>query len=237
MANLSGQERAQYVQQMFGRIAHRYDLMNRVMTAGQDGAWRRELIRKAQVKPGSRVLDLGSGTGDIALEIFKRHPNAWPLAADFTEGMMRVGQKRTNGALINWCSTDALNLPYPNTSFDAVVSGFLMRNVSGLPRALREQYRVLKPGGRIVILDTTRPPQNLLAPFIRFHLNVIIPTLGKMIAGDSEAYTYLPDSTKGFLSAEELAREMVDAGFQSVQFKRLMLGAVALHWGVRPADA
>ncbi len=231
MANLTGEERSRYVQNMFGRIAHRYDLMNQLMTAGQDGSWRRALIEKARITPSSRVLDLGSGTGDIALEIQARHPQAWVLAADFTEGMMRVGQKRPNGSTLDWCSSDALNLPYPAAHFDAVVSGFLMRNVSSVPRGLAEQHRVLKPGGRIVILDTTRPPENLLAPFIRFHLNTVIPSLGRLVAGDSDAYTYLPDSTQGFLKAEDLAARMVEAGFRNVGYRRLMLGTIALHWG------
>ncbi len=233
MSHLTGRERATYVQKMFTRIAGRYDVMNRLMTFGQDLSWRKEVIRRAAIQPGNRVLDLGSGTGDIALEIHAHQPDAWPLAADFTVEMMRVGQKRPNGDALDWCATDALNLPYANESFDAVVSGFLMRNVSDLPRALAEQRRILKPGGRIVILDTTRPPENLLAPFIRIHLNTVIPTLGKLITGESEAYTYLPDTTKGFLRAEELAVRMSDATFSGIGFKRVMFGTIAIHWGMK----
>lgn len=233
MSHLTGRERATYVQKMFTRIAGRYDVMNRLMTFGQDLSWRKEVIRRAAIHPGNRVLDLGSGTGDIALEIHAHQPDAWPLAADFTVEMMRVGQKRPNGDALDWCATDALNLPYANESFDAVVSGFLMRNVSDLPRALAEQRRILKPGGRIVILDTTRPPENLLAPFIRIHLNTVIPTLGKLITGESEAYTYLPDTTKGFLRAEELAMRMSDATFSGIGFKRVMFGTIAIHWGMK----
>lgn len=230
MTTLTGRERATYVQKMFTRIAGRYDVMNRLMTFGQDLSWRREVIRRAAITPGNRVLDLGTGTGDIALEIRTR-TEAWPVAGDFTVEMMRVGQKRPNGNTLDWCANDALNLPYASESFDAVVSGFLMRNVSDVARALSEQRRILKPGGRVVILDTTRPPENLLAPFIRIHLNYVIPTLGKLITGEAEAYTYLPDSTKGFLRAEELAARMVGAGFSGVGFKRVMFGTIAIHWG------
>ncbi len=231
MSHLTGSARATYVQNMFTRIAGRYDVMNRLMTFGQDQSWRKEVIRRAAITSGNRVLDLGTGTGDIALEIHARQPDAWPLAADFTVEMMRVGQRRPNGDALDWCATDALNLPYANEAFDAVVSGFLMRNVTDLPRALAEQRRILKPGGRVVILDTTRPPENLLAPFIRFHLNTVIPTLGKLITGESEAYTYLPDTTKGFLRAEELAGRISDAGFKEIGFKRVMFGTIAIHWG------
>jgi demethylmenaquinone methyltransferase/2-methoxy-6-polyprenyl-1,4-benzoquinol methylase len=109
-----------------------------------------------------------------------------------------------------------------------------MRNVADVQRAWAEQQRVLKPGGRVVCLDTTPPPRNVLRPFIEFHLHLVIPALGKMIAGDSDAYTYLPDSTEGFLSAEALADRMRDAGFREVGFRRLMFGTMALHWGVKP---
>ena len=230
MSHLTGRARATYVQNMFTRIAGRYDVMNRLMTFGQDQNWRREVICRAAISPGSQVLDLGAGTGDIAREIHAREPQAWPVAGDFTVEMMRVGQKRPNGDALDWCATDALNLPYAGETFDAVVSGFLMRNVTDLPRALAEQRRILKPGGRIVILDTTRPPDNLLAPFIRIHLNYVIPTLGKLITGESEAYTYLPDTTKSFLRAEELAARMGEAQFQQIGFKRVMFGTIAIHW-------
>lgn len=233
MAHLSGTEKSTYVQNMFSRIAGRYDLMNRLMTAGQDVRWRREVIRRAALRPGARVLDLGAGTGDLAQEIRARHPKAWPVAADFTVQMMRVGQTRPHGRDLAWSAADALHLPFASEQFDAVVSGFLMRNVSALPRALHEQRRVLKPGGRIVILDTTRPPENWLAPFIRFHLDTVVPTLGRLITGEAEAYRYLPDSTQNFLRAEGLAERMAEAGFGGVGFQRWMFGTVAIHWGVK----
>ena len=128
---------------------------------------------------------------------------------------------------------DALNLPFGDLQFDALVSGFLVRNVSDLDQALAEMERVLKPGGRLVVLDTTRPRKNILLPLIRFYLRVIIPLLGTLVTGDREAYRYLPASTEGFLSAEELAEKLRIAGFIEVGYQRLMLGTAAIHYGNR----
>ena len=231
LANLQGAERARYVQAMFGRIAPHYDLMNRLMTAGQDVSWRREAIRRAKLPERGKLLDLGAGTGDLALEALRQYPNASIAAADFTIEMMRIGQGRAGYGQPAWAGADALSLPFRANSFDAVVSGYLLRNVSEVHQALSEQYRVLKPGGRVVVLDTTRPAQNLLAPFIHFHLHKMIPTLGRLVAGDRQAYTYLPESTENFLTAEQLAERMLSAGFQEVGFRQLMFGTMAIHWG------
>lgn len=235
MSHLTGSARARYVRAMFTRIAGRYDLMNRLMTFGQDGAWRRRVIGLAELPPGGALLDLGAGTGDLALEVRRRHPDARVVAGDFTLAMLQVGQQRPGGPAIRWAGTDALNLPFPDRTFDAVVSGYLMRNVADLPRAWAEQFRVLKPGGRVVCLDTTPPPANWLRPFILIHLRLVIPTLGRLVAGDDAAYRYLPDSTEGFLAAEALADRMRAAGFEGVRFERLMLGTMAIHSGQRPA--
>lgn len=231
MAHLTGTERARYVQGMFSRIARRYDLMNCLMTAGQDVRWRREVIRRAKIPQSGRLLDLGAGTGDLAREARRQHPASHPVAADFTLEMMRVGKNRPNSPALDWSAADALCLPFLAGTFDAVVSGFLLRNVSDVPKALREQHCVLKPGGRMVVLDTTRPTRNALSPLINFHLHVIIPTLGKIITGASEAYTYLPESTEAFLQAEQLAAFFSQAGFKEIGFRRLMFGTVAIHWG------
>ena len=228
MTQLTGQERAHYVQSMFTKIAHRYDLMNRLMTGGMDVRWRKEVIRQTKIRPHGSVLDLGTGTGDLAREALTQYPQARVIASDFTLEMMRVGKQ--NGDL-NFSSADALHLPFGEKSFDAVVSGFLMRNVIDVQQALKEQYRILKPGGRIVILDTTRPKKNLLSPFIKFHMHVIIPMIGGLLSGMRDAYEYLPDTTENFLTAEELSVRMVAVGFKRVNFKRLMFGTIAIHWG------
>ena len=228
MSDLTGEERARYVHNVFGRVARRYDLMNRLMTAGQDVRWRRETIRWLGLRPGERLLDLGTGTGDLGREALRQQPDIQVVAADFTLAMMLAGQAA--GAL-PWLNADAMRLPFPDETFDAVVSGFLLRNVGNLEMALKEQYRMLKPDGRIAILETTRPKSGLLSPFVRFHMRVVIPWVGGLVSGNPEAYRYLPASSEAFLSAEELAGRMETAGFGHVGFQRRMAGTIAIHWG------
>ena len=229
MTNLTGPEKSRYVQDLFTRIAHRYDLMNRLMTGGQDIRWRKEVIRRAALHPRASLLDLGAGTGDLAREALTQQPTAHVTAADFTLEMMRAGRQAAD--TFAWSAADALHLPFPAERFEAVVSGFLMRNVVDTVAALREQYRVLKPKGRIVVLDTTRPKKNLLSPFIWLHLHLVIPALGTLLSGQRDAYTYLPNSTEAFLTAEDLAARMAVAGFKRIGYKRLMFGTIAIHWG------
>jgi demethylmenaquinone methyltransferase/2-methoxy-6-polyprenyl-1,4-benzoquinol methylase len=218
---------------MFGRIAPRYDLMNRLMTGGQDITWRKEVIRLANLPPGGRLLDLGAGTGDLTREALRQNPSCRPVAADFTLGMMLAGKRRPGGSLA-WSAADALNLPFPDASFDSVVSGFLLRNVVDLPRALREQYRVLKPGGAFVSLDTTRPGRSIVSPFVRFHMRRVIPFLGSLLTGQREAYVYLPQTSENFLTAEALLEQIQAVGFQEARFRRKMFGTIAIHWAVKP---
>lgn len=231
MAALQGKERAAYVQEMFDRIAGRYNLMNRLMTFGQDVRWRRFVVRQARLQPGDKLLDLATGTGDIAFEALRQVPGVGAVGGDFSLGMMLVGQNLPFGAQVQWNQSDALNLPFPDATFDAVTSGYLMRNVIDIPRALAEQRRVLKPGGCIVVLDTSPPPNNLLRPFIEIHLRYVIPLLGRLISGNADAYQYLPESTQKFKTPDELAALMREAGFQDVSYQRFMFGTMAVHWG------
>jgi len=228
MTQLTGSERAKYVQNMFTRIARRYDLMNRLMTGGQDIRWRKRVIELARANHHASLLDLGTGTGDLAREALSQFPEAQVIAADFTLEMMRVGQKTSQ---LTFSTADALRLPFSDASFDAVVSGFLMRNVINLDRALEEQYRVLKNGGRMVILDTTRPKKNILSPFIWIHMHFIIPALGRLLTGSKDAYRYLPETTEGFVTAEDMESRMAKTGFKEVGYQRLMFGTIAIHWG------
>jgi demethylmenaquinone methyltransferase / 2-methoxy-6-polyprenyl-1,4-benzoquinol methylase len=236
MAHLQGKERSQYVQQMFDRIADRYNLMNRLMTFGQDMRWRRFVIERAQLPAGGKLLDLATGTGDIAFEGLKSAANIQAVGADFSLPMMVVGQHQLHGDAVQWLGADALQLPFSDNTFDAVTSGYLVRNVIDISRTLTEQLRVLKPGGRIVILDSTPPPNNLLRPFILFHLKYGIPLLGRLVSGNADAYQYLPESTQAFKTADELAALMRAAGISNVQYQRFMFGTMAVHWGEKPAS-
>lgn len=221
------------VSAMFARIAPRYNLMNRLMTLGQDMRWRREVIRRAGLPEKGLVLDLGAGTGDLARLALHQQPGCLPIALDFTLPMMLVGKTFSHISAPTWVGADAECLPFFSGTFDAIVSGFLLRNVTNLHQTLAEQYRVLKSEGRLVALDTTRPRINAFTPLIKFHLHTVIPSLGHLVTGDRQAYKYLPSSTVNFLSAEELASELEVAGFRGVGFRRLMFDTIAIHWGYK----
>ena len=226
----SGAERAGYVRAMFGRIAPRYDIMNRLMTFGQDLHWRRLLLQRIALKQNERMLDLGTGTGDIAGEALSHGKVSLCVGADFALEMMQVGRLRPAMRQVRWTGSDALHLPFPGGSFDAVTSGFLMRNVIDIDAALAEQYRVLRVGGRVACLDTTPPLDDWLRPLILMHFRFIMPLLGRLVAGQAEAYAYLPSTTEKFLAPEALQQKFAQAGFQNVRYQRLMLGTIALHW-------
>jgi len=235
MAHLKGQARATYVRQMFGEIAPRYDLMNRLMTGGRDVAWRRLVIHAAQLPRGGILLDLATGTGDIALEALRHDGDLRTVGADFSLEMMLRGRGKPGAERIRWTGADALALPFPDDTFDAVTSGFMLRNVSDAPRSLAEQLRVSKPGGRMICLEISRPPHNLLLPRVayRFYFHRVVPLIGQLVSSSRSAYTYLPQSADEFLSPDELAELMRCAGWRDVRYRRLMLGTVAIHSGVK----
>jgi len=225
--------KAKYVRGLFSQISSNYDFMNRLMSLGMDISWRRLLLAAARVPQGGLILDVGTGTGDIAFEALRTDPDVHATGADFTAEMMEIGRRRESAGKISWVQADAMCLPFPGAVFDAVVSGFLMRNVSDVSAAIREQMRVLKPGGRLVCLDTTPSRKGVLRPVTQFYLRIIIPLLGKLITGKTDAYRYLTSSTMNFIEAETMANIMVNEGLEDVEFKRLMFGNIALHWGVR----
>ena len=237
MTHLSGEERSRYVQAMFARLAPRYDLMNRLMTGGQDTRWRRIVIERAGIPKKGKLLDIATGTGDIAQEALNKSAGITSVGGDFSLEMMMIGRQKRNSQAILWVAADTLTLPFPTDCFDAVTSGFLMRNVIDVPRALEEQVRVTTPGGRVVILESSPLKKNFLRPFIKFHLNTIIPTLGQLVTGQGDAYRYLPDSTHQFQDPESLAELMRRAGLEEASFELYMFGTIAIHVGQKPLQS
>jgi demethylmenaquinone methyltransferase/2-methoxy-6-polyprenyl-1,4-benzoquinol methylase len=210
---------------MFDRIAPVYDLMNRLMTAGLDRRWRAETAA-AVVRPGDRVLDVCCGTGDLALASAEAGGRVTGL--DFSERMLERARRKSEA--VEWVDGDALALPFTDGSFDAVTIGFGLRNLEHAERGLAELRRVLRPGGRIAILEITRP-RGLLAPFYRFWFDGVIPLAGKVLPGGS-AYSYLPASVRRFPDPQGLAKLMDEAGFDDIRWRLFAGGIVARHTGV-----
>ena len=218
-------------QEMFSRIAPRYDLINHLITGWQDDRWRKFAVRQCQLPASPQLLDIGTGTGKLAAEALRMHPDSQVTAADITLPMMIIGRKKVGTSRLCWAGADAGNLPFPEGTFDAVISAFLVRNLSSLLAGLKEQHRVLKTGGRVVILDTAKTPRSYFTPLIRFYLHRVIPTLGWLFTRERRAYQYLPESTEGFLRPEEMAAFLAAAGFKKVAYRQFLLGLIAVHWG------
>ncbi len=228
---ISNEDKQHSILALFTRIAGRYDLLNRLMTGGQDIRLRKETVQKLEIHEHGRYLDIGTGTGDLALEISRRSPTSRVFACDLTWAMLHIAANRPGSKSIRWVIADAQHLPFSAGAFDGCCSGYLLRNVSDVSLTLTEQYRVLAGGGRVASLDTTPPSSGLLYPFIQFHLRCIIPLLGWLVAGDAEAYRYLPTSTMMFLKAENLAVCFLKTGFSKIGFTRRLFGTMAVHWG------
>ena len=253
----AGRLQAGQVRAMFDRIAGVYDLMNTAMTAGLHHRWRARAVDLAEVGPGSRVLDVATGTGDLALELARRvAPGGEVLASDFSEGMLdrarAKAERAANGAVrprFEWA--DAMSLPYPEDSFDAATVGFGARNFEDLGRGLAEMARVVRPGGRVVVLEITNPTRAPLSLFYRLWFDRAVPALGRLAgalgalsarpggtaatgetgAGIGAAYSYLPSSVKRFPSPPALAAEMERAGLEDIHYLLTAGGIVAIHAG------
>ena len=229
----SAAERPVFVNRMFARIAPTYDLMNRLMTFGQDQGWRRKLLAACALPPHGKLLDVGTGTGDIAYTALQQYPGASAVGSDFTYEMMAAGVHKIPGLDVPFVQGDTFALPFPDDTFDAVVSGFLVRNVEDRVAAFREMARVTKPGGRVACLEIAPPSNALLEPFFRFYFFRIVPLLGGLVSGDSKAYSYLPHSTVEFPPPPALARIMERAGLHNVVYQEYMIKTVAIHVGTK----
>jgi demethylmenaquinone methyltransferase/2-methoxy-6-polyprenyl-1,4-benzoquinol methylase len=225
---------ASQVKAMFDRVARHYDAMNSLMTAGLHHRWRQRSAARAQLREGDRALDVCCGTGDLALEL-ARHvgPSGTVIGCDFSQPMLDLARAKS---VRSWATTvrfehaDALQLPYEEESFDAVTVGFGVRNLADLDRGLAEMARVLKPGGRLVILEITQPRRPPLSLFYSLWFDRIVPLLGAL-AGDRAAYSYLPESVRSFPSPVGLAERMDEAGLELIQVTILAGGIIAIHSG------
>jgi demethylmenaquinone methyltransferase / 2-methoxy-6-polyprenyl-1,4-benzoquinol methylase len=222
---------ATQVRGMFDRIAGVYDLMNSAMTAGLHHQWRERAVDRAEVGPGSDALDVCCGTGDLALALRRRiGPDGRVVGCDFSEPMLELARRKSGeeGLPVEFGWADTLDLPYGDASFDAVTIGFGARNLADLPRGLFEMARVLRPGGRLVILEITRPSREPLASFYSLWFDRLVPVLGTF-AGDSQAYSYLPNSVRTFPEPEALAAMLDAAGFSEIRWLLLAGGIIAIH--------
>ncbi|MGI8593174.1 MAG: bifunctional demethylmenaquinone methyltransferase/2-methoxy-6-polyprenyl-1,4-benzoquinol methylase UbiE [Solirubrobacteraceae bacterium] len=221
------------VRAMFDRIAGVYDRMNEVMTAGLDRRWRGRAADLAAVGPGSRVLDVATGTGDLAIELSGRvAPGGEVVGSDFSERMLELA--RGKAPWISFEQANALALPYPDGRFDAATVAFGARNFSDLDRGLAEMARVVAPGGHVVVLELTTPRRPPLSTFYRLWFDRVVPALGRL-AGDPAAYAYLPSSVRRFPAPEELAARMAGAGLERIRWILTAGGIIAIHVGERAA--
>jgi len=226
---------AEQVRTMFDRISGVYDLMNSAMTAGLHHRWRQRAVDLAQVEPGSDALDVCCGTGDLALELRGRiGPDGRVVGCDFSEPMLEIARRKAGerGLGVEFAWADALDLPYGERSFDAVTIGFGARNLADLDKGLAEMARVLRPGGRLVILEIITPTREPLASFYGIWFDQIVPLLGNLV-GDPYAYSYLPESVRSFPEPRELAARMDAAGFERIRWLLTAGGIIAIHGGTR----
>ena len=245
------EEKAFYVRKMFSAIARRYDLMNRLMTFGRDQHWRRYTVSQLSLASPSlateelnpvetdrapcAVLDVATGTGDLALEVLRQAPDCTVVGVDFVPEMLALARQKAaaDGAPLPLTGGDALQLPFAEAVFDGVVTGFAMRNVTDIPAAFAEMARVTRPGGRLACLEIAKPQAPIFRQLYAWYFYRLVPLIGGWITGEPSAYTYLPHSLTAFLTPDEIVEVMRQTGWREVRYRRLMLGTVAVHVGIR----
>jgi demethylmenaquinone methyltransferase / 2-methoxy-6-polyprenyl-1,4-benzoquinol methylase len=233
-----GRLEAGQVREMFDRIAPRYDLLNRLMTAGLDGGWRRAAAAAADLSAGGRALDCCTGTGDLALELAARVTRLGEVVGvDFAESMLARARAKAAArgvGHVRFATADVLGLPFEDGSFDAATVAFGIRNVADLDAGLREMHRVLAPSARFVILEFTTPRSSIVRGLYHLYFHRILPQIGAMVSGHRTAYAYLPRSVASFPIEEKLADRMRSAGFVDVNWRTLTFGVAAIHTGTKP---
>ena len=237
MAELQGVDKQRYVADLFSRISGRYDLMNDLMTLRMHRRWKREAAAFAAQGLSGPAIDVSTGTGDLALELACRPDVDHSVGLDMLRGM--VSQAKSKAAArglsnsVTMMAGDALSLPFTNDSFACATAGFSLRNMADVNKALSEMIRVVRPGGRVVILELSPMRPGLRSRLFRPVFHRLVPLIGSLVAGDKAAYSYLPRSVDYFLEAHRLAEMLSDLGLAEVEFRRLCFGTVAIHWGVK----
>jgi demethylmenaquinone methyltransferase/2-methoxy-6-polyprenyl-1,4-benzoquinol methylase len=228
-------EKAGMVHGVFSRVASKYDVMNDVMSVGIHRVWKDAMMDWLAPRSGQRLLDVAGGTGDVAFRFLRRAPGASAVVCDMTEPMLIEGRKRAEAeklaASLDWVVGDAMALPFPDASFDTYTISFGIRNVTRIPDALREACRVLKPGGRLMVLEFSRIPNELMQKAYDIYSFNVIPVMGQIVAGDRDSYQYLVESIRKFPEQEAFAEMIRAAGFGQVKYRNLSLGIAALHSG------
>ena len=241
MAELQGTEKQRYVASLFSRIAGRYDLMNDLMTLGMHRRWKRRTAKVAMMGLSGRALDVCSGTGDLALELALRPEVEHALGLDLLEGMVARAETKALArgmtGSVTMMTGDALSLPFADGSFACATAGFSLRNMPDVEKALSEMVRVVRPGGRVALLELSSMNHGIKSALFRPVFHGIIPLIGGLVAGDHSAYSYLPKSVDRFLDAGQLAETLSRLGLDDVGYQRLGFGTVALHWGIKKEDA
>ena len=237
MVELRGSSKRVYVADLFSRISGRYDVMNTVMTFGMDRLWRRTAATEAMLGLQGPVLDVATGTGNLALELGRNPGSTYVVGMDLLNAMVsRAARKISDKACIRpttFMTGDALSIPFVDNSFACVTSAFSLRNMPDLELALREMVRVARPGGKVLSLEIMPSSRGLLAFLVRQYLRFVLPLMGSLIAFDRAAYTYLPRSVDKFLPPQELEALFKRVGLNNVRSRRLGLGGVHLHWGIK----
>lgn len=237
--NVTAEEKAQKVAGVFSSVAKRYDLMNDLMSGGIHRAWKFLTIEMAAVRPGQQVLDIAGGTGDLAARFARIvGPTGTVVLADINEAMLRVGRDklldRGFAGNLHYAQCDAQYLPFPDNTFDCITIAFGLRNVTDKDLALRAMQRALKPGGRLLVLEFSKPRSSLLSKLYDQYSFHVLPKMGQLVAGDAESYRYLAESIRMHPDQETLKAMMVNAGLTQVTYTNMTGGIVALHRGVKP---